>query len=812
MEFVPGGDLSRFLKTSAAMPEYMCQSVAHQICDAVDYLHQCKVTHRDIKPDNILIQTRDPLVVKLSDFGLSKWISNEETFLKSFCGTLLYCAPEIYPDYEEERRGTQSKRRRSKKASVIFFGILHFRFANLSSRSPKPSPYKPSVDTWALGAVLYHLLCGTPPYHGGSADQNGRSMLRLILKLPLDCGRLKSAGVSSDGIDFVSHMIVVDADRRWTEAALLKHPWIAGMSRSEAHDIPMKGGPDTLTLVHEEDDQLDASGLGLAENLAHAKVDDSEEGLHTDVEDLAGDRESKRLKLHDSDDGFARQEDVSADGISYPQLPCAPSDSVYSEPVAPPSAPAGRLFGEIGASALRSSGVLGYDAHAALQMPLAGSRGDSFDTSASWVNDAGIVGDQEAPFARQYQPGSSGSASTRGAAPSLLGTEALVDRLNMASLSATSSGNTLEISPIRQGGDNSRAPTAPLPGSNNSFKQSESSRGASNDSSLLANQTVATANQPDDRSESRASCDEVTGPNRSLPPPGSLVGSHNIKLELGESARPRSPPQATTMAKAEEKTTVNRNENQPDVVDPAREANMAAHENTLRSRCASRIERSAAAATESGPSAGLAPQSFPKPPPRFGTLTPLPGSRYNQIIRLEGRATSYGRDPQSQVCHADRLEARIPKNALNIVFWRPGIEALIESGKDWSTLDDLYAIISTGTKRHIRVNGVKLSTGQGCWIYGRLHTGDIITIFGPLDDEKMNEGGGGGHGGDRNGTRNKGKGNAAEFLKYRCEFSLGLSAKPRPESQQPRFVVEREEEKYLQYQQRRSMSAATNTS
>lgn len=117
MEFVPGGDLRSFIKAGTAMAEYMCKSVAEQVCDAVKYLHECNITHRDIKPDNILIQTRDPLFVKLSDFGLSKWVANEEeTMLKSFCGTLLYCAPEIYPEYGLYKAGVQGKRARNKHA------------------------------------------------------------------------------------------------------------------------------------------------------------------------------------------------------------------------------------------------------------------------------------------------------------------------------------------------------------------------------------------------------------------------------------------------------------------------------------------------------------------------------------------------------------------------------------------------------------------------------------------------------------------------------------------------------------------------
>ena len=113
MEYVAGGELLSYISLNGAMPEYMCQSVARQILHALDYLHKRKITHRDIKPDNILIDTTDPLVVKLSDFGLSKVVKDQETFLKTFCGTLLYCAPEVYPDYERYKLGLPRKRRRA---------------------------------------------------------------------------------------------------------------------------------------------------------------------------------------------------------------------------------------------------------------------------------------------------------------------------------------------------------------------------------------------------------------------------------------------------------------------------------------------------------------------------------------------------------------------------------------------------------------------------------------------------------------------------------------------------------------------------
>lgn len=111
MEYVPCGELSTYLNECGEISEDMVRSIARQILHALRYLHKRNITHRDIKPDNILIASLDPLTVKLSDFGLSK-VVREETFLKTFCGTLLYCAPEVYPEYESYKLGEARKRRR----------------------------------------------------------------------------------------------------------------------------------------------------------------------------------------------------------------------------------------------------------------------------------------------------------------------------------------------------------------------------------------------------------------------------------------------------------------------------------------------------------------------------------------------------------------------------------------------------------------------------------------------------------------------------------------------------------------------------
>ena len=112
MEYIRFGDLGRWTRVGSPMPEYMCMHVARQMLQAIDYVHQRGITHRDLKPDNILMENDCPYVFKLSDFGLSKIVTNKDTFLKTFCGTMMYCAPEIYPGYQRVKASIPSKRSR----------------------------------------------------------------------------------------------------------------------------------------------------------------------------------------------------------------------------------------------------------------------------------------------------------------------------------------------------------------------------------------------------------------------------------------------------------------------------------------------------------------------------------------------------------------------------------------------------------------------------------------------------------------------------------------------------------------------------
>lgn len=160
-----------------------------------------------------------------------------------------------------------------------------------------------------------------------------------------------ASGVSQMGIDFVQNMLVIEPSRRATDAESLSHGWISsltGATNNVEEDVTMTNDEDILDPIEEDiDEELIASQsqLNLNEVLDDKLSDDS-----ADASILDDFRSSKRSRV----DPVDQEQHV------------APSQRPALTSV--PSGP--QLFGEIGNSALLSSGVFNYTAHAALDIPL----------------------------------------------------------------------------------------------------------------------------------------------------------------------------------------------------------------------------------------------------------------------------------------------------------------------------------------------------------------------------------------------------------------------------------------------------------
>ena len=92
MDFIGGGSIERVLKVQEIFPEQRIKFYAMQMIIALDILHKNNIMHRDIKPDNLMIDSEGYL--KMIDFGLAR-ILNPNQLAYTQCGTPDYMSPEV---------------------------------------------------------------------------------------------------------------------------------------------------------------------------------------------------------------------------------------------------------------------------------------------------------------------------------------------------------------------------------------------------------------------------------------------------------------------------------------------------------------------------------------------------------------------------------------------------------------------------------------------------------------------------------------------------------------------------------------------
>ena len=183
MELVEGGSLADRLDGTPWRPR-RAAALLVKLAEAVQFAHEHHVIHRDLKPANVLIASdaNEP-DVKITDFGLAKCFFEESslhTGSYAFLGTPSYMAPEQ---------------------------------ANGQTRE-----IGPAADIYSLGAILYELLTGQPPFRGDSPIET----LRLLLSTePVSIHRF-SARVSRDLATICDKCLQGEIGRRYASAAELR--------------------------------------------------------------------------------------------------------------------------------------------------------------------------------------------------------------------------------------------------------------------------------------------------------------------------------------------------------------------------------------------------------------------------------------------------------------------------------------------------------------------------------------------------------------------------------------------------------------
>ncbi|KAL6944943.1 hypothetical protein ACO0QE_002385 [Hanseniaspora vineae] len=222
MEYVPGGDLMDFVAANGAIDEFAAREVSRQILQAIEYMHKMKISHRDLKPDNILIEQDDPVLVKVTDFGLAK-AQNNGTIMKTFCGTLAYIAPEVVmeQEYVTPPRGGGNNNNNNNNNNNDDDEANN----NMRKRLKRiNNEYSPLVDMWSMGCLVYVLLTGHLPFSGGTQHD----LFKQIKNGAYHAIPLRDNRVSPQGISFIEALLQVDPLKRLNATEALQHEWIRG--------------------------------------------------------------------------------------------------------------------------------------------------------------------------------------------------------------------------------------------------------------------------------------------------------------------------------------------------------------------------------------------------------------------------------------------------------------------------------------------------------------------------------------------------------------------------------------------------------
>lgn len=183
LELCEGGSLSDFLGKRKKLPEPQAAIVLQQILRATFYLHRHSVCHRDLKSDNCLLASLEPIEqnrVKVSDFGLSI-ILKKGKCCNLIAGTPTHIAPEV-----------------------------------LNKR------YKHACDVWSCGVIAYELFCGCLPFTGHSKEQ----VYAAVKAGVVDFGIGSWEDVSQDAVNFLQGMLTKNPQARSTPKAALTSKWM----------------------------------------------------------------------------------------------------------------------------------------------------------------------------------------------------------------------------------------------------------------------------------------------------------------------------------------------------------------------------------------------------------------------------------------------------------------------------------------------------------------------------------------------------------------------------------------------------------
>ncbi|KAK0179221.1 hypothetical protein PV327_008034 [Microctonus hyperodae] len=169
-------ELYEILDKEGRFSEEKAQMIVCDLVSALYYLHSNRVLHRDLKPQNVLIEANG--IAKLCDFGFARSMSTGTHVLTSIKGTPLYMAPELIEE----------------------------------------CPYDHNADLWSLGCIAYEMIVGKPPFQT-------TSILHLVRLIRFESIKWPDF-ISSNCKTFLQGLLQKDPSKRLSWPQLLDHPFV----------------------------------------------------------------------------------------------------------------------------------------------------------------------------------------------------------------------------------------------------------------------------------------------------------------------------------------------------------------------------------------------------------------------------------------------------------------------------------------------------------------------------------------------------------------------------------------------------------
>jgi serine/threonine protein kinase len=217
MEFLAGGDLMTVLMTYDILDEETTRFYVAELAIAINAVHELNYVHRDLKPDNVLLDNMGHL--KLTDFGLSKSFQDKDPpFLE------VYNKIQASDSVADNKSSTQDKKQRhenwkKRQKAYSTVGTPDYIAPEVFAQTG----YGQECDWWSLGVIMYECLVGYPPFYAEDPMSTCRKIInwRKTLMFP------DEAKLSSNARNLIQGLIA-DTTNRLKFAEIKAHPFFEG--------------------------------------------------------------------------------------------------------------------------------------------------------------------------------------------------------------------------------------------------------------------------------------------------------------------------------------------------------------------------------------------------------------------------------------------------------------------------------------------------------------------------------------------------------------------------------------------------------